>query len=123
MLLRDEVFSDEDLLLPPDDAINEYLDYLPENMASNRFISLPSKIVFTAVRSAIEFHLLYADALYKSLANILALFAERRQQLQEGQRDSISKVIDEIEFSKLMHPVLQKLGVEKWTISKIEKPF
>ena len=123
LLLRDEVFSDEDLLLPPDDAINEYLDYLPENMASNRFISLPSKIVFTAVRSAIEFHLRYADALYKSLANILALFAERRQQLQEGQRDSISKVIDEIEFSKLIHPVLQKLGVEKWTISKSKNRF
>ena len=116
MLLRDEVLSDEGLLLPPDDTINEYLDYLPENMASNRFATLPSKIVFTAVKSAIEFHLLYADALHKSLANTLALFAERRQQLQEGQRDSISKVIDKKEFSKLMHSVVRKLGVEKWRL-------
>ena len=118
LLLRDEVLSDEGLLLPPDDTITEYLDYLPENMASNHFATLPSKIVFTAVKRAIEFHLLYADALHKSLANTLALFAERRQQLQEGQRDSISKVIDKKEFSKLMHPVVRKLGVEKWRLSK-----
>ena len=123
LLLRDEVFSDEDLLLPPDDAINEYLDYLPENMASNRFVSLPSKIVFTAVKSAIEFHLLYADALHKSLANTLALFAERKQQLQEGQPDSISKVIDKKEFPKLMHPALQKLGVQKWSLYRSKNHY
>ena len=118
LLLRDEVLSDEGLLLPPDDAICEYLDYLPENMASTRFISLPSNIVFTAVKSAIEFHLLYGDVLYKSLANVLSRFAKKRQQLLKGQRDSISKVIDKEEFSNLIHPTIQKLGTEKWTICK-----
>lgn len=122
-LLRDDVLSDESLLIPPDDAITAYLDYSPENISSSRFVTLPSKVVFAAIRSAIEFHLLHADTLIYSLRNVLQLFGERKAQVKEGARDSMSKVISPEEFSALLHPAIRGIGVERWSIAKLENRF
>ena len=122
-LLKDEDLFDERLLLPPDEAIHAYLDHTPGNISSNRFSSLPSQVVLNSVKSAIEFHLENADALHKSLANVLAELAKKRDPLGIGDRNSMAKLIDDKEFVALMHPNVKKLGVEKWTINKLKNRF
>lgn len=79
--------------------------------------------MLTAVRNAIEFHLVYADSLICSLRNVMHFLGERRSHLQEGMRTSISKVISPEEFTSLLHPDIQKMGVERWSISKLENRF
>lgn len=123
LLLADEALSGEGLLIPPVDTITAYLDCVPENAISNRFVSLPSTVVLSAVRDAIEFHTQYAAPLIKSLRNVLHLLSEKRLSLKEGARTSISKVISPKEFSGLLHPDIQRIGVEKWSFSKEENRF
>lgn len=120
LLLRDDAFFEEGLLIPPAEAITAYQDYFPENVASNRFVSLPSKVVLAAVRNAIEFHLVYADSLICSLRSVMQFLTEKRSHLKEGVRTSISKVISPGEFTSLLHPDIRKMGVERWSISKLE---
>jgi len=122
-LLSDDALSDEGLLLPPVEAIKTYLDYFPENVASNRFVTLPSKVVLSAVRNATEFHLMYADSLICSLRNVMHFLSERRLHVKEGVRPSISKVISPEEFTGLLHPEIREIGVERWSISKLENRF
>ena len=122
-LLSDDVLSCEGLLTPPGEAISAYLDYSPENVISSRFATLPSKVVVDAVRNAIDFHLLHAHPLIVSLESVLHLLKERQMQAKEGARTSISKVITPKEFSRLLHPDIRKIGVERWSIGKLEDRF
>lgn len=122
-LLRDDALFDEGLLIPPVDVITSYMEYFPENVTSNRFVSLPSNVVLTAVRNAIEFHYVHADSLICSLRNVMHFLDERRSHLKEGERTSISKVISPEEFAGLLHPDIRRMGVERWSISKLENRF
>lgn len=118
-LLKDEILSDEYLSLPSIDALHEFDDYCPSNIGKSRFVSLPSKIVFTAVRDAIEFHLKYADALIESLRNVLHLLADKTAHAKEGQRLSFSKLVTQEEFLSQLHPTMRELGVVRWSLDKL----
>lgn len=117
-LLRDEALADEGLLLPPIDIINAHCGYYPDNVASNRFATLPSQVVLDSVRNAIEFHLQHAEALVFSLRNLLLKIQEKLAVANDGARTSVAKLISPSEFSALLHPQILGIGVEKWTISK-----
>lgn len=118
VLLKDEALSDEKLLLPSIDIINSHLLYLPDNLASNRFVTLPNQAVLDSVKNAIEFHFQYADALVISLKNLLVRIQEKLTETKYGPRTSVAKLISPTEFLALLHPQMQKMGVEKWTITK-----
>lgn len=117
-LLKDEALKDEGLLLPPIDIINAYLVYSPNNLVSNRFVTLPSQVVLDSVRNAIEFHLQHAEALVFSLRNLLLKMQEKLAVTDDGARISVSKLITPIEFLDLLHPYMRRIGVEKWTINR-----
>lgn len=123
LLLRDDTFSDENLSLPSDEAISAYLNYIPDNVVSKRFVSLPSKVVFSAVRNAIEFHLQYANPLIVSLRNLVDALSKKRIALRENVRSSTVKILSPKEFSFLLHPEIRAIGVEKWTVSKEKNRF
>ncbi|WP_297460731.1 hypothetical protein [Ferrovum sp.] len=122
-LLKDEALCDEDLLLPPVEIIYAQLTYSPDNVASNRFATLPSQVVLNSVKNAIEFHLQYAEGLAFSLKNLLLKIQEKLANANEGARTSVAKLISPKEFSALLHPQMQRIGVEKWTISKEKNYF
>jgi hypothetical protein len=122
-LLKDEALCDEDLLFPPVEIINAHLEYSPDNVASNRFATLPSQVVLDSVKNAIEFHLQYVEGLVFSLKNLLLKIQEKLAVANEGARTSVAKLISPKEFSALLHPQMQEIGVEKWTISKEKNYF
>lgn len=122
-LLADDTLSGEGLLIPPANTITAFLECFPKNAISNRFVTLPSTVLLSAVRDAIEFHIQHAAPLIKSLRNVLHLLSKKRLLLKEGSRTSISKVISPKEFSGLLHPDIRRIGVRKWSISKEENRF
>lgn len=117
-LLKDEALSDEELLVPPIEVINAHLGYSPDSFASDRFTTLPSHVVLDSVKNAIKFHLQNAEALVFSLRGLLVKMQEKLAQAKPGARTSVQKLITPKEFSALLHPQLQAMGVEKWTVSK-----
>lgn len=123
ILLWDEALRDESLLLPPVDIIIAHLGHFPDNVASNRFATLPSQVVLDSVKNAIEFHLQYAESLVFSLRNLLLKIQEKLHLTNENGRTSLAKLISTKEFLALLHPQLQQIGVEKWTISKEKNYF
>lgn len=123
LLLRDASLSDDGLLIPPIEVVNSFLNDLPNNISSNRFVSLPSNVVLQSVKNAIEFHFKHADALIYSLGNLMQFLKASRSNLNEWERTSVSKVISTDEFLGLLHPDIRKIGVERWSVSKLENRF
>jgi len=112
--LHDESFSYEKLSLPPISAIRVFDSYQVKLNVDKRTASLPSKVVFKALREAVEFHIEYSEHLIASLDNVLHSYSRKINELADGQRDSITKVISDDEFNKLLHPKISQKGVTKW---------
>lgn len=118
--LHDESFSDEKLSLPPISALRVFDNYQVKQNIDKRTASLPSKVVFKALREAIEFHIEYSEHLLTSLDDVLHLYSRKINGLEDGQRDSITKVISDDEFKKLLHPKISKKGVTQWGLRNRE---
>lgn len=123
LLLKDEAFADEGLLLPNTEAIDAFINYWPDNVYSNRFATLPSKVVFTAIKDAIEFHHQYADSLINSLRKLLPALVEKRASIDGNKQASFTHVISTEEFLGLLDPAIRKLGIKGWTSNKEDERF
>jgi len=116
--LKDEALTEEELMLPQIEIINAHLSYSPDNIATNRFATLPSQVVLDSVKSAIEFHLNYSESLIFSLRNLLLKIQGKLEVVNDGSRTSVAKLISSNEFLALLHPDMKSIGVKKWTITK-----
>ncbi|CAK1804103.1 Integrase [Vibrio crassostreae] len=82
----------------------EIARYSPQTSAKGRFRTLPSTVVFSAVRNAMEFHFKYSNALLTSYCRLAEYAVKRKIALFE---------IPNKDFHRLMHSSLIDLGVSQ----------
>lgn len=94
---------------PAPDEIGAIANYTPDLSHDGRYTTVPSSIVFGAVRNAIEFHIEYGSQLLSSYINIV------RHTIEQGV--TLRMISDEL-LESLISPSLRALGVKKLTIQR-----
>lgn len=117
LLLRDSDFDDEGLLLPPNNIIYAISTYSPSQYKNKRFSTVPSQIVFDAIKNAVEFHFNYADQLLWSFDNLLGNLRKAKQRSAHSEI-RLSKVMTENQFVSSLHSDIRELGVKRWSSYK-----
>lgn len=90
----------------------EIADHSPRTSTEGRFHTLPSSVVFSAVRNAMEFHYEYSDALLNSYCRLAGFAVEKEIKLRD---------IPNEDFHRLLDPKLIELGVSRLGLSIKQK--
>lgn len=93
-------------LLPSPEAISKLNRVVIETRVG-RFRTVPSSVVFDALKNAIEFHLSYGREILSSYFNVATLAQSRNVRIDE---------LDEKEFIRALTPKTREMGVRRWRI-------
>lgn len=97
-----------DVQIPSDEDLYELSNIKPPGLETGRFGNVPSDIIFTAIKNAIEFHIDYGSDLLNSYLNILS-YAKLRN-------CTITSIPDR-RIQQLLIPSIFALGVTKLGLS------
>ncbi|MEP1216639.1 MAG: integrase [Marinobacter sp.] len=89
---------------PPVDSLIEIYNYQPNVKKLGRYQTLPSDLVFSAVRKAIEFHIEYGEDILNSYVDVARYCI---------QSNSSATRLEHEQIAELVSPGLRKLGVKK----------
>ncbi|MEH6651984.1 MAG: hypothetical protein V7707_18335 [Motiliproteus sp.] len=104
---------------PSIESFRTIQSFTPQVSKLGRFLTLPSQVVFDALRNAIEFHLKYGKALVDSYCRLsLAVKAAHRA----GNHGARLVNLTQAQFDCAIDPKLTELGVTELGLSVILKP-
>lgn len=101
-------------------SFREIQSFVPSISQAGRFLTLPTKVAFDAVKDAIEFHLKYGKALIDSYCRLaVATMAARKN----GNHSATMVTLPKKNFIRAIDPKLKELGVTRlgFSIKEMEK--
>lgn len=108
MLYRLGILHEIGVPAPTLDALLEADSYLPNLCGKGRFRTVPSDIVFTSIRNAVEFHINHGEELIRGFCRVAL----------ECKKKRISPAsLHQSEILKLVGPKLRALGVRRLSLS------